>query len=266
MLGHTYAEHAGGKGLNQAVAAARAGARTTFVGAIGDDDAGRQLAAVMDVDQVDGRGLNVRHGIPTGRALIGVSATAENSIIVVPGANSTMTPDDVTTIAATARVLSVQLEIPLPAVAAALTAARAAGAITILNPAPAAAELQSDILSLCDVVIPNEHEVELLGGVSRLLALGASAVVVTMGAQGATLCTGDGPDVFVPAFRVQPVDTTGAGDAFCGAFAAAMARGDTMIDALRFASAGGALATTRHGAVPSLPALAEIEALLTNAT
>ncbi len=265
VLGSSYAEHAGGKGLNQAVAAARAGAHTTFVGAVGDDDAARQLIAVMDAASVDRSALVVSANAPTGRALIGVSATAENSIIVVSGANGELKADVVRNIASRCRVLLVQLEVPIVVVHAALLAARAVGARTILNPAPAA-EIAAETLALCDVVIPNEHEAQLLGGSSRLLDLGATAVVITLGARGARLCVRGQADVVVPPFRVEPVDTTGAGDAFCGAFAAAIARDMAMPAALRFASAAGALATTRHGAVLSLPSLEAIEALLRTAT
>lgn len=261
VLGFTYAEHAGGKGLNQVVAASRAGARCAFVGAVGDDDAGRQLVATLSAESIDQSALRTLENIPTGRALIGVSAQAENSIIVVPGANGALTANDVRAMADSARVLLVQLEVPVPVVHAALLAARAAGAITILNPAPAAV-LRGDMLALCDVVIPNEHEAEILGGSDHLLALGARAVVITMGARGARLCTPGGPDITVPAFAVDAVDSTAAGDAFCGAFAAALSRGSDLTNALRFASAAGALATTHAGAVPSLPGLEDIEALI----
>ena len=263
VLGFTYAEHAGGKGLNQVVAASRAGARCAFVGAVGNDDAGRQLVATLDTESIDRSALRTFENMPTGRALIGVSAEAENSIIVVPGANGALTADDVIEMAGSARVLLVQLEVPVPVVHAALLAAREAGAITILNPAPATS-LSGGMLALCDVVIPNEHEAELLGGSAHLLALGARAVVITMGSRGARLCTPDGNGIAVAAFAVDAVDTTAAGDAFCGAFAAALSRGAELVDALRFAAAAGALATTRAGAVPSLPTLAEIEALITD--
>ena len=262
VTGSSYAEHAGGKGLNQAVAAARAGARTTFVGAVGDDSAGRQLVAVMDNDHIDHSSLRTIPGTPTGRALIGVSAAGENSIIVIGGANLALSPHDVGEVAASARVLLVQLEVPTATVHAALVAARSSGAMTILNPAPAA-QLDAATLALCDVVIPNEHEVDLLGGSARLLELGARTVVVTLGARGSLLITRDSNEVAIPAFAIRAVDTTAAGDAFCGAFAAACSRGDEIIDALRFASAGGALAATRSGAVPSLPTRAEIEGLVT---
>ncbi len=263
VLGSTYAEHPGGKGLNQAVAAARAGARTMFCGAVGSDDAARQLLDVMAGEGIDDTAVARLDGVPTGRALIGVSVEAENFIIVVPGANGAVAPGSVVAAAASARVLLVQLEIPVESVHAALAAGRDAGATTILNPAPAPpTPLDAETLALCDVVIPNEHEVELLGGVDHLLALGARAVVVTLGSKGAKLCRRGEPDVFVPAFPVEPVDTTAAGDAFCGGFAASLASGAELVDALRFAAATAALATTKAGAVPSLPHRAAIDQLL----
>lgn len=261
VLGRSYAEHAGGKGLNQVVAAARAGASTAFCAAVGDDDAARQLLEVMAEDGVDASAVQRLVGVPTGRALIGVSAEAENSIIVVAGANGLLTAAHVATAAASARVVLAQLEVPVQTVLAALRSARDAGATTILNPAPATT-LSAELLALCDVVIPNEHEVALLGGVAELFRLGAAAVVVTLGARGAKLCTPDGNETLVDAFAVDAVDTTAAGDAFCGGFAASLAGGASMVDSLRFAAATAAIATTRPGAVPSLPRRAEIDAML----
>jgi len=260
VMGQDYAEHPGGKGLNQAVAAARSGAHTAFVGAVGDDDAGRRLLGVMAADGIDAGHVSVRSGVPTGRALIGVSSHGENSIIVVPGANATVALE----VLPRATVVLAQLEVPLPAVEAAFRLAREAGATTVLNPAPAAV-LPRDVLELCDVVVPNEHEVELLGGVGALLELGARAVVVTLGSRGAELHTSDGVVPVAP-FSVASVDTTAAGDTFCGALCARLAVGAALPDALRFASAAAALSTTRPGAVPSVPHAAETEALLAGPT
>jgi len=255
VTGDTYAEYPGGKGLNQAVAAARAGAKVAFVGAVGDDSAGATLRAVLDRDAIDDTGLaNAQR--PTGRALIGVAASGENSIIVVPGANGTVTGGATPT----ARVVLAQLEVPLAAVELAFRNARAAGSTTVLNPAPAQ-EIDESILRWCDIVVPNEHEVELLGGVERLLGLGARAVIVTLGSRGADLHSPDGV-THVDAFVVNAIDTTAAGDSFCGALCARLAAGDELLTALRFASAAGALCTTKRGAVPSIPMRAEIEQLL----
>jgi ribokinase len=255
VLGTGFAEHAGGKGLNQAVAAARAGAPTTFIGAVGDDDAGRALLAQLDGAGIDTRRV-ARSARPTGRALIAVDERGENSIVVVPGANADV---EVTTLPA-ARVLLVQLEVPIATVAVALGLARGVGMTTVLNPAPAA-PLDTDLLALVDVLVPNEHELSRLGEADHLVAAGVGAVVTTLGSAGVRVVTHD-QEWHVAAFPVRPVDTTGAGDAFCGALAARLAAGDALDAAVRVAAAAGALATTRMGAVPSMPAAAEIDALL----
>jgi len=253
--GSSFAEYPGGKGLNQAVAAARSGATVAFVGALGDDGAAATLRAVMADDGIDSAHVTTA-AVATGRALIGVSATGENSIIVVAGANDTVTA----TVLPSARVVLTQLEVPLPAVERALRAGRAAGAVTVLNPAPVQS-LTASILQWCDIVVPNEHEVELLGGVAHLLDSGAGAVVVTMGSRGAELHTAEGV-VHIEPFSVVPVDTTGAGDTFSGSLCARLAAGDDLPTALRFASAAGALCTTAAGAVPSIPRRAAVEAML----
>lgn len=255
LLGTGYAEHAGGKGLNQAVAAARSGAHVVFVGCVGDDDAGRRMAAVLAGDGIDAAGLTVGSS-PTGRALIIVDDGGENSIVVVPGANHDLTlPEPMPT----ASVVLCQLEVPIDQVGRALAGGRRAGATTILNPAPAAS-LGADLLSSCDIVVPNEHEVELLGGVDSLLAAGCRAVVVTRGGAGVDLHTADGVE-HCPPFVVDVVDTTGAGDAFCGALAARLGAGDSLRVAVRWAAAAGALATTVVGAVPSQPRAEAVRAL-----
>lgn len=258
VSGSAYAEYPGGKGLNQAVAAARSGARTAFVGAVGTDGAADVLLSVMANDHIDAQRVR-RVSAPTGRALIGVSATGENSIIVVAGANAMVSIDEGHPLPA-ARVVLAQLEVPVAAVEAAFAGARRHGAITVLNPAPAQ-PLDEGLLRECDVVVPNEHEVELLGGASRLLQLGARAVVVTLGSRGAELHRADGV-LAMPAFAVQPVDTTAAGDSFCGALCARLAAGDPIEVALRYAAGAGALCTTRAGAVPSIPRRAEVEAFI----
>lgn len=253
--GLSYREYPGGKGLNQAVAAARSGASCSFAGALGLDDAASLLLHVMHEDGIDSRHLE-RVSLPTGRALIFVAPGGENSIVVVGGANlavrATETPP--------ASVVLAQLEVPVEAIERAFTAARALGATTVLNPAPAK-QLPDSLLSLCDVLTPNEHEVQLLGGVERLRSLGAKAVIVTRGAEGADLHTADGV-VRVAPFPVLAVDTTGAGDTFSGALCARIAKGASIAEAARYASAAAALSTTRAGAVPSIPHDAEVRRML----
>jgi ribokinase len=255
VLGSSYSEHAGGKGLNQAVAAARSGARTAFVGAVGRDQAGDTLLDVLDGDGID-RTAVLTVDLPTGRALIAVDAQAENSIVVVPGANGEVRVDRLPRCS----VVLTQLEIPLDVVAAALAAARAAGAVTVLNPAPAAS-LPDDVVADCDLIVPNEHEVGLLGGPARLLELGCRAVVVTRGGEGVEIHRRGGVE-HRPAHPVDVIDTTGAGDAFCGALAARLARAADLDAAVDWAMAAGALATSVVGAVPAQPTAAAIEARL----
>jgi ribokinase len=211
---------------------------------------------VLAGDGIDASALTTSSS-PTGRALIIVDDRGENSIVVVPGANHDVTLPDA--LPDTGVVLC-QLEVPLARVAEALAAGRAAGATTILNPAPAA-PLPVDLIAACDIVVPNEHEVELLGGVGALLASGCRAVVVTRGGAGVDVHTPDGL-FHCPPFEVEVVDTTGAGDAFCGALAARLAAGDDLHAAVRWAAGAGALATTVVGAVPAQPTAEAIRALL----
>ena len=257
LIGSDFHQYPGGKGLNQAVAAARAGAQTTFICAVGDDDAGRFLHSIASGEGLNLAGVHVSPNQPTGRALIVVDDGGENSIIVVPGSNASCPP--ATTIGPS-DVLLAQLEVPISTVSDSFMAARQAGAMTILNPAPAA-ELSPELMSLCDIVIPNEHEIKLLGGVSRLQESGVETIIVTKGATGIDIHH-QGMTQRLPSFRVTPLDTTGAGDAFCGSLAASLAAGHDLEDACLRALAGGALATTTHGAVPSLPFQDQIEAVI----
>ena len=261
---HDYFEACGGKGANQAIAAARAGARTAFIGAVGSDAAGDTLRAAFVHDAVDVSLLaTVRE--PTGRALIGVSDDAENLIIVVPGANHALSVDHIDAAAAllaNAKVVLVQLEVRLAVVQRAVELA-GHDTIVVLNPAPAS-ELPDDVLRHVDVITPNEHEVALLGGAAALVARGVANVVVTQGARGALLVTRDSETRIEP-FAVTPVDTTGAGDAFCGVLSARLAVAGGLAElalVLRAAAVGGALATQHAGAVPSLPAWSQVAAAL----
>jgi len=256
--GGSYAEYPGGKGLNQVVAAARAGATTAFVGAVGHDAAGEMLLDVLHDDGIDTRHVHAV-GEPTGRALIFVSDEGENCIVVVSGANATVHADSVPA----AKVYLAQLEVPVEAIERAFTVARAAGAVTVLNPAPAM-HVPESLLALCDVLTPNEHEVELLGGADHLRSLGARAVIVTQGSRGATVYTADGTHHVEP-FAVTPVDTTGAGDCFSGSLCARLATGDDLPTAMHFAAAAAALSTTVPGAVPSMPYRSAIDRLLSGA-
>jgi ribokinase len=252
VTGSQYFESCGGKGANQAIAASRAGARTAFIGAIGKDHAGETLRAAFTSNNVDTTALQTVE-VSTGRALIGVSDDGENSIIVVPGANHAITVGEIQQNARTissARVLLCQLEVPIEVVQTAFSLA-GTDTIRILNPAPAV-PLTSELLALVDVIIPNEHELKLLGGEDALLKHGIKTIIVTQGAQGATLITQDAQTKIQP-YVVVPVDSTGAGDAFCAMIAARLAIGEPMAEALKAAVVSGALTTLVAGAVPSLP-------------
>jgi len=252
VTGSQYFESCGGKGANQAIAASRAGARTAFIGAIGKDHAGETLRATFTSNNVDTTALQTVE-VSTGRALIGVGDDGENSIIVVPGANHAITVGEIQQNARTissARVLLCQLEVPIEVVQTAFSLA-GTDTLRILNPAPAV-PLTSELLALVDVIIPNEHELKLLGGADALLKHGIKTIIVTQGAQGATLITQDAQTKIQP-YVVVPVDSTGAGDAFCAMIAARLAIGEPMAEALKAAVVSGALTTLVAGAVPSLP-------------
>jgi ribokinase len=294
VTGGDVARHHGGKGGNQAVAAARLGAPVAFVGAVGEDDFGAAARAALAAEGIDVTHLAAA-ARPTGVALIVVDARAENLIAVAPGANASPTAASVT---AALEALAVDpgdvvlacREIPPDAVRAALAAARAAGAAAILNPAPADG-LDAATIALADVLTPNEAELALLAAAvdadaaaaaravaptgpgaatdveaiaRRLLAgdPGGRAVVVTLGAAGALVVPADGPAARIPAMRVAPVDTTGAGDAFNGALAVGLAAGLPLAEAARRAVAAAGLSTTRSGARGGMPTAAELAAFL----
>ncbi|TDD68228.1 ribokinase [Jiangella aurantiaca] len=260
----------GGKGANQALAAARAGGDVAFLGAVGDDDFGRRVTALLAGDGVDVSGLVVSDQ-PTGTAHITVDGTGDNSIVVVPGANGTVTSltDAHRAALDAAEIVLLQLELPLPLVTAAAEYARSRGVRVMLTPAPAV-PLPPALLAAVDVLVPNEHEAALLAGVAdpvaaaRSLAAAGGDVVVTLGARGA-LRVRAGAVTAVQAFAVDAVDTTAAGDTFAGVLAVGLAAGLDWDAALRRASAAAALSVRRPGASSSMPHRAEIDAFLAEA-
>ncbi len=277
-MGGTFFTNLGGKGANQAVAAARAAQLpVTFVAAVGDDAYGHEARATLAREA----NLSLEHvrtlpGQATGVALITVDATGENMISVASGANAALGPETIDRLPESiwneSRVLLACLETPLATVERALRCAREFGLLTILNPAPACAEAgRAEILKLVDVLTPNEIEAAALAGFTEgnssllvaaeaLRRRGASSVVVTCGADGCQLVAEQ--TTHVPARRVAAVDTTAAGDAFNGALAVALAGGQTLVDAVRWASAAASISVTRPGAIASLPTREEIEDVL----
>lgn len=255
QLATGYEEHPGGKGLNQAVACARMGARTAFAGCVGDDGAGTMLRGVLEREGID-TSLLLTVDAPTGRAFINVDRNGENEIVVVSGANARVTIPQLPR----ASVVLLQLEIPLAIVEGVLRSAKAMGATTVLNPAPAA-ELSPAILANVDVLLPNETESAALGGTRALLGRGVRTIVTTLGEKGAAIETAEGRIDIAP-HRVTPVDTVGAGDAFTGALCSQLAIGRTLEEAARVGAVAGALATTVAGAVPSLPTRDDVTAAM----
>jgi ribokinase len=266
VLGGDLTIFPGGKGANQAVAAARAGgAATAMLVALGDDDSARLVeASLADA----GVALHVRRSPrSTGAALITVSDEGENAITVAPGANSDLGPDDLPDLAGVAW-LAMQLETPIETVTAYARTARTQGVKVLLNAAPARA-LPTALLDAVDALVVNEDELGVLAGAEgsvaeRLVRTGAAIAVVTLGGRGACARVGDA-FVLQPAFAVAPVDTTAAGDTFCGVLAAGLAEGLGIPDALARAAVAAALATTRPGAQASIPSRAEVDAFLASA-
>ncbi len=265
LLALGYAQHAGGKGLNQAVACARMGARTAFIGCVGDDDAGRFLRSVLDIEGID-TSLLRSVSEPTGRAFINVDNHGENEIVVILGANSMVGVSDDALVLPQCKVVLAQLEIPQATILNTFSQAKRFGATTVLNPAPAAA-ISREIYAVTDIIVPNETEAQSLGGVDELRRSGINTIVITRGENGAEMITTHGTVVLSESFapyRVTPIDTVGAGDAFIGAMCAEVARGASVSDACRLAVVAGALATTTRGAVPSLPNRAAVLEALGN--
>ncbi|MEU6144322.1 ribokinase [Streptomyces sp. NPDC047081] len=271
VLGGDLAVHPGGKGANQAVAAARLGARTVLLARVGDDAHGRLLLDSQRAAGVDTVGVLVG-GAPTGVALITVDPSGDNSIVVSPGANGKLTPGDVRAAASlfhASKVVSTQLEIPLETVVEVVRNLSAESRF-VLNPSPPR-PLPSELLAACDPLIVNEHEAKVVLGEAcvsdrpedwarLLLAKGPRSVVVTLGAEGALVASGDGVER-VPSVKVDAVDTTGAGDAFTAALAFRLSAGASLAEAAGYAARVGAAAVTKEGAQVSFPTAEEVEAL-----
>ena len=270
VTGGMFLLNPGGKGANQAVACARLGGETVFVAKVGNDAFGRETGPRLAQDGIDAR-LLVDPAAASGVALILVDAEGRNCISVAPGANATLEPADLEPMRGeieSAAALVMQLETPIETVAWAAKVARAAGAMVVLNPAPAA-ELPADLYSGLDWITPNETEAKLLTGVevtdaasaqsaaAVLHGRGVKGVVVTLGAQGAFWSAG-GAHGLVPACPVKAVDTVAAGDTFNGAFAVALTEGRSVVDAVTFAVKASAIAVTRPGAQASVPRRAEV--------
>jgi len=277
LTGVSFQQIPGGKGANQAVAASRLGADVALIGRVGEDAFGSTLLAGLRREGVNCDRLLKTAGISSGLAMIGVEDSGQNSIVVIPGANGLVTPDDVLaseSLFREADTLLLQFEIPLASVVKAIELARVHCVSVIVDPAPALTDLPEPVVSV-DVLCPNETEAEALSGIRiqcvadamqaaqqiHVRGDGRTLVLITMGHQGVMRCDATGC-VHMPPFAVNAVDTTAAGDAFAGALAVALASSQPTDEAIRFASAAGALAATRPGAQPAMPHLADVRALM----
>ena len=275
ILGGTFFMTQGGKGANQAVAAARLNGQVTFIAKTGADVFGKQSLQLYKDDGINTSYISTDENSPSGVALITVDDHGENCIAVAPGANGTLSIDDINkarTILEKASIILVQLEIPLETVSYVVNLAEQANVKLVLNPAPACM-LSDDLLNRISIITPNEKEAEMLSGIkilgidsakeaAKVLAgKGIETVIITMGSEGALLFNNNTFEM-VPAAKVKAVDTTAAGDVFNGALVVAISEGKDMIEAVRFANAAAAISVTRLGAQASAPRRSEVEALI----
>lgn len=273
ITGHQFFTAPGGKGANQAVAAARLNVSTRMIGRVGDDNFGPALLKNLQTNGVDTSLVGVETGVSSGVAIIAVDDRAENNIIIIPGANGRVGQPDVERLAqnlAGVSVLLLQLEVPLAATVAAARTGRDAGVTVILDPAPAQ-PLPAEIYPLINIITPNEVEATQLVGFSvtgrddafkaaeTLLERGVETAIIKMGAQGVVYAAQNGERGFVSAFKIKAVDTVAAGDAFNGGLAAALIQNQSLKQAIRWGAAAGALSATRAGAQPSMPTRAEFD-------
>jgi ribokinase len=276
LIGQSFATVSGGKGANQAVAAARLGAQVSMVGCVGGDAYGEALRGALLVERIDCQAVSAVEG-SSGVALIVVDDNSQNAIVIVAGANGALTPALIgcfDSVLQAADVIICQLEVPDATVGHALKRGRELGKTVILNPAPASRPLPADWYVNIDYLIPNESEASALSGLpvdsresaeiaaSRLIAMGAGKVIITLGAQGSLFADGQRFEHF-PAPTVKAIDTTAAGDTFVGGFAAALAAGQSEAEAIRFGQVAAALSVTRAGAQPSIPTLSDVQAFKT---
>lgn len=271
IMGGEFSIIPGGKGANQAVAAARMGADTTFISCIGDDELGLQAIGHYRNDGINTNYIKVKAGVPSGVALINVSTEGENSITVAPGANSHLFPDDIQAFSEAfigAKAVLAQLEIPMETVEAAASFAESLSIPFILNPAPAAT-LSDGLLRKVSILTPNETEAALVTGrkefsetdipdiASELILKGVNTVIITLGSKGVYLKNKDFSE-FITGYKVKAVDTTAAGDVFNGALASVLANGTPIKEAIDMAQRAAAISVTRMGAQPSAPTLKEV--------
>lgn len=275
LTGKSFFTSPGGKGANQAVAAARLGAKVSMIGCIGDDQFGKQLVQNFRREKVNIGQIKFTPHHPTGTAIITINDHAQNQIIVIPGANSLVTEKNILSVWQALKIkpqaVLLQLEIPLSSVITAAELAKKDNSLVILNPAPAQ-QLPVKLLKLVDYLIPNEHEARLITGKKSIKEAavflhnqGVKNIIITLGDKGAYLFN-DKQSVIIPPYNVKAVDPTACGDAFIAAFSVSFLQGKSPIESIEFANAAGALTTTKIGAQPFLPFLLDLEQFLSSAS
>mgnify|MGYP000688455125 CR=1 FL=1 len=272
LMGTNFMTNFGGKGANQAVAAARLGGQTVFIGKVGNDNLGTSIISNLEAEGINVSHLYTTQETSTGVALITTIPSGENSIIVNAGANGQLTADDVRDseeVLAEAGTVLMQLETPVAALTEAAKLGKKHGAFTVLNPAPAS-PLPHELLENIDLLIPNETEASSISGVeikdesaameaiSAIQGMGVKNVIITVGSKGA-IAKVDGKMIMVPAFKVKAIDTTAAGDTFCGALCVALSEGKDIEAAIRFGNKASSVSVTRKGAQLSIPQRKELE-------
>lgn len=274
MFGHSFMTNHGGKGANQAVAAARLKGKTAFIGKVGNDQFGKSTIAMLQKEGIDVTALTVTDQAPSGVAIITTITNGENSIVLDSGANGMLSAADIQAaepLFKDGAIVLMQLETPVEALIEAAALGKKYGAYVVLNPAPAPKKpLPEELLRNIDLLIPNETEASYISGVavkdeeSTVLAikeiqkLGVKDVIITVGSKGVCACI-DGKLINVPTFKVQAVDTTAAGDTFCGALCVALSEGKPLEEAIRFGNRAASISVTRRGAQMSMPYLSEID-------
>lgn len=261
LIGDSFYTNNGGKGANQASAIAKLGGDVSIIGAVGDDEFGRETVKNLSLYGVDTKNVSVKKGISTGIASITVTKSGANNIIVVPGANSLLSKEDIDSkldVIKKSDIVVIQLEIPIETAKYVASLSKRLGKTVILNPSPAV-ELENDMLETVDILIPNETEIEIIGGIERAKSFGIKYIIVTLGKNGSNLYyLSNNAKKHFNAYDVEVVDTTAAGDSFLGAIAAMLALDKPIEEAISFATKVSNITVTRKGAIDSIPTLEEV--------
>lgn len=263
ILGNSFQTHNGGKGANQASAIAKLGCDTTLFGALGDDNFGKELLEALEQVGVKTENILIKKEAPTGIAIITLNSKGANHIVVIQGANALLKEKDLTkTFLSSFDIIVMQLEIPLNFAKYVAKLAKELGKMVILNPSPAV-KLKKDFLACVDILVPNEIEIKLVGGIDYVLECGVKHIILTLGDKGCELISKKRNEIYkktFKAYKVKALDTTAAGDSFLGAVVANLAKEKSLDEAIEFANKVAAISVTRKGAISSIPTYTEVQA------